>query len=154
MEKELQIEKNKSVFALRQATAEDCELMFRLQKIDGAELNHNDGEQAAQFEEYKNNFNPSQIQVIYLENKPIGRLRVVRGEEMYIGGMQILPEYRGVGIGTALLENLIEESNKTSKPIQLEVFQNNLQALRLYEKVGFKVIEENDQQKIMMYKPQ
>ncbi len=128
--------------------------MFRLQKLDGAELDRGDVTQVAEFEEYQSNFVPAEIQVIYKENQPIGRFRVVRGGEIYIGGMQILPEYRGMGIGTALLESLIEESNKTIKPIRLEVFHNNLRALHLYEKVGFKVMGENDQQKIMMYKPQ
>jgi ribosomal protein S18 acetylase RimI-like enzyme len=144
MEKEPQNERFESAFELRQATAEDCELMFRLQKLDGAELNHNDAKQVAQFGEYKNNFNPAEIQVIYRENKVIGRLRVVRGEEIYIGGMQILPEYRGGGIGTAILEGLIDESKRTSKSVRLEVFHSNQQAFDLYEGMDFKVIEENE----------
>lgn len=146
-------EKSVRRFKLRQATVVDGELMFRLQKLDGAELNQSDAEQVAQCKEYKNNFNPAEIQVVCLDDKPIGRLRVVRGEEIYIGGMQILPEYGGRGIGTAILGSLIEESKKTSKLIRLEVFHNNVQALRLYEGVGFKVIEQNDHQKIMVYEP-
>ena len=140
-------------FELRQATIGDCELMFRLQKLDGAQLNQDDVEQAARFEEYKQEFNPGEIQAICSGGETIGRLRVVRGAEIYIGGMQILPEYRGRGVGTAILESLIEESKNTSKPIRLEVFHNNLQAFGLYESVGFKVVEENDQQKIMLYQP-
>lgn len=154
MDNESQTERQESIYELRQSTPNDCELMFRLQKLDGAELDHNDPTQIAEFEQYQYSFVPAEIQVIYIENQPIGRLRIVRGEEIYIGGMQILPEHRGRGIGTALLKNLIEESNKTTKPIRLEVFHSNLQALRLYEKVGFKVIAENDQQKIMVYQPQ
>jgi ribosomal protein S18 acetylase RimI-like enzyme len=128
--------------------------MFRLQKLDGAHLDQDDEVQAARFEEYKHDFNPAEIQVVCLIGEPVGRLRIVRGAEIYIGGMQVLPEYRGRGLGTAILESLIEESEQTSKPIRLEVFHNNQQALDLYEKVGFKVVEENDQQKIMIYQPQ
>lgn len=153
MEKENQSEKILNAFELRQATAEDCELMFRLQKLDGAHLDQNDAEHVAKFEVYKQDFKPAEIQVVCVEGQPVGRLRVVRGEEIYIGGMQILPEYRGRGLGTAILEDLIEESKEASKQIRLEVFHSNLQALHLYEKVGFKVIEENDQQKIMVYQP-
>ena len=36
-------------FETRPATTEDCELMFRLQKLDGAHLNQNDAEQVAKF---------------------------------------------------------------------------------------------------------
>ncbi len=146
-------ENNTPDFKLRQATQADVKLMFRLQKIDGAHLNQDDGEQVAKFEEYKLDFKPAEIQIVYLAGEPVGRLRVVRGDEIYIGGMQILPEYRGRGLGTAILESLIEESKQTSKPIRLEVFHNNLPAFSLYQKAGFKVVEENDQQKIMVYEP-
>lgn len=140
-------------FETRPATTEDCELMFRLQKLDGAHLNQNDAEQVAKFEEYKQDFKPAEIQVVCLADEPVGRLRVVRGDEIYIGGMQILPEYRGRGLGTAILESLVEESKETSKPIRLEVFHDNPKAFALYENVGFKVVGENEQQKIMLYEP-
>ena len=153
MQKALPIKKLESVFELRQATVQDCELMFRLQKLDGANLDQDDVKQAARFEEYKQEFNPAEIQVVCLVGESVGRLRIVRGVEIYIGGMQILPEYRGKGIGTSILGNLIEESKQTSKPVRLEVFHNNLPALSLYEKVGFQVVEENEQQKIMLYEP-
>ena len=140
-------------FETRPATTEDCELMFRLQKLDGARLNQDDAEQVTKFEEYKQDFKPAEIQVVCLADESVGRLRVVRGDEIYIGGVQILPEYRGRGLGTAILESLIEESKETSKPIRLEVFHDNQKAFALYEKLGFKVVEENEQQKIMLYKP-
>jgi ribosomal protein S18 acetylase RimI-like enzyme len=149
----IQLEPLPQQYELRPATEDDAKLMFRLQKLDGAYLDQDDVEQAAKFEEYKKDFNPDEIQVVCLFSEPIGRLRIVRGSEIYIGGMQILPEYRGRGFGTAILESLIEESRQTAKPIRLEVFHNNLPAFRLYQKVGFKVVEENDQQKIMVYEP-
>lgn len=150
----IQLEPLPQPYELRRATEDDVELMFRLQKLDGAHLNQDNVVQAARFEEYKKDFNPDEIQVVCLVSEPVGRLRIVRGSEIYIGGMQILPEYRGRGLGTAILESLIEESKQTSKPIRLEVFHNNQQALDLYEKVGFKVIEENEQSKIMVYEAQ
>lgn len=146
-------ERLEGTFELREATTEDCELMFRLQKLDGSELNFSDAEQAAQFEEYKNNFNPTEIQVIYVDGLPVGRLRVVTEQDIYIGGMQILPEYRGRGLGTSILGDFIKESKRTLKPIRLEVFHDNQKAFNLYKEVGFKVFEENDQQKIMVYQP-
>lgn len=136
---------------LRQATAEDCELMFRLQKLDGAELNHLNADQVVKFDEYKTEFKPADILVVYFNQLPVGRLRIVREADIYIGGMQILPAYRCKGLGTNILMFLIEESKQTSKSIRLEVFHNNLQALRLYVKMGFRVVDENEQQKILLY---
>jgi ribosomal protein S18 acetylase RimI-like enzyme len=153
MERPDKIETIKSKFSLMPAKLGDCELMFRLQKLDGAEINTQDVEQIVRLEEYRKIFVPEEIEVVYHGDVPVGRLRVVRGDELYVGGMQILPEYRGKGIGTAILESLIEEAGKSAKPIRLEVFHENLQALSLYEKVGFKIVDENEQQKIMIYTP-
>lgn len=93
------------------------------------------------------------MQVIEVDDVSIGRIRIVRGDDLYIGGMQLLPEYRGGGIGTKILNNLIVEAHEKNKSIKLEVFHNNPQAQKLYERVGFSVTDENDQQKIMKYEP-
>ena len=141
MEKKHQAKKIAVTFELRQATPGDCLLMFRLQKLDGAELNQSDLDQVSNFEEYKKEFKPTEIQVVYFKDQPVGRLRIVREDDIYIGGMQILPEYRGRGLGTAILQDLIEESKKTLKSIRLEVFHTNQLAFRLYEKTGFRVVD-------------
>jgi ribosomal protein S18 acetylase RimI-like enzyme len=77
----------------------------------------------------------------------------VRDEDLYIGGLQILPEYRGKWIGTTILERLIEESKETLKSIRLEVFHSNTLAFKLYKKLDFRVIDSNQIQKIMVYQP-
>ncbi len=151
--KKLEVKSFPGSLEIRTATLADCELMFSLQKLNGAPLSLDDAEQAAAFFEYKRNFRPGEIQVVCLEGEPVGRLRVVREEEIYLGGMQILPEHRNKGLGTAILENLIVESKRTSKPIRLEVFHENQRAFNLYKKVGFKVVGENEQQKIMLFEP-
>lgn len=127
--------------------------MFRLQKLDGAKINLEDADEVVRFEIYKREFAPSEIQVIYSGKNPVGRLRIVRDEDLYIGGLQILPEYRGKWIGTTILERLIEESKETLKSIRLEVFHSNTLAFKLYKKLDFRVIDSNQIQKIMVYQP-
>ena len=124
-------------FELRQSVIEDCELLFRLQKLDGASFDSSNEEQVLAFKEYKTAFNPALIQVVVIGGVAIGRLRVVRGDDFYIGGMQLLPEWRGQGISTAILKQLIQEADELNKVIRLEVFHNNPQAQRLYKRVGF-----------------
>lgn len=59
-------------------------------------------------------------------------------ETPVVGGLAILPEYRGKGIGTQLLEALMNEARASGfKSISLSVDPNN-PALQLYEKYGFK----------------
>ena len=55
-------------------------------------------------------------------------------------GIAVAKPWRGKGIGTALLKRLIDwcRDNPTVKRLDLEVFNNNHGAIRLYERLGFK----------------
>ncbi|MCL2031847.1 MAG: GNAT family N-acetyltransferase [Methanomassiliicoccaceae archaeon] len=49
--------------------------------------------------------------------------------------------YRGQGIGASIVEKIIEISKKTGEPrIELVVLKENIAAIKLYEKFGFKQI--------------
>lgn len=54
-------------------------------------------------------------------------------------GMGLLREYRNQDIGSKLLEKAVEHSAKKNgiEKVELEVFESNINAIRLYEKHGF-----------------
>jgi ribosomal protein S18 acetylase RimI-like enzyme len=52
----------------------------------------------------------------------------------------LFPEYQRLGIGTALLKQLMEESDRTDVPVRLRVIAVN-PAKRFYEGLGFVVTE-------------
>lgn len=54
-------------------------------------------------------------------------------------GFSVARDWRGRGIGTALLQTLIEwaEANPLIEKIGMAVFANNERAIRLYRKLGF-----------------
>ena len=55
-------------------------------------------------------------------------------------GISVLKEYWGRGVATVLLEKLISwATEKGIKKINLDVFENNKRAIKLYEKFGFKL---------------
>jgi GNAT superfamily N-acetyltransferase len=57
----------------------------------------------------------------------------------YLGFMFTLPEYRGHGLNGKILFALKDWANQSGlTEIRLTVYNNNLPALRAYEKVGFK----------------
>jgi ribosomal-protein-alanine N-acetyltransferase len=61
----------------------------------------------------------------------------VRGEG-HITNIAVHPEYRKCGIGSKLLESLIDTAKKIKiKSMTLEVRKSNLAAQRLYKKYGF-----------------
>ena len=65
-------------------------------------------------------------------------MRIVRSaESIYIGGIQILPEFQNRGIGSAIVTDLIQESNSAGVPILLEVHEVNTKSLNFYKRQGF-----------------
>lgn len=53
-------------------------------------------------------------------------------------GMGVLKDYRGQGVGTKLLTATIEKSKQMGlEKIELNVYSNNLNAIKLYKKLGF-----------------
>ena len=55
-------------------------------------------------------------------------------------GMGLAPEWRGMGLGTRLMEAVIDEAERylaDLRMIQLDVFSNNERGIRLYRRLGF-----------------
>jgi len=100
--------------------------------------------------------NMSNVYSIFCENEFIGIIQKIRKEldNIHIGRFLINPELTGRGLGKrALLEfiNLIFQE-KDVNSITLNVFDYNVGAKKLYEKVGFKVVgvTEKPMKKYMM----
>lgn len=74
--------------------------------------------------------------------KPIGRIFLSRRESVIIlVDIALLPEYRGRGIGGALIEELLGEAERTGKSVQLHVVKIN-RAQNLYRRFGFEIVED------------
>jgi putative acetyltransferase len=57
---------------------------------------------------------------------------------LYDLGMFLLPDFRGHGVGSALVERAIEIAReRQAYKITLQVWPHNEAAIRLYEKFGF-----------------
>jgi ribosomal protein S18 acetylase RimI-like enzyme len=96
----------------------------------------------AQHAEYHGRYPDASFEVIELDGTPAGRLYVHRRDhEIRIVDISLLPDHRGNGAGTSLLENLIRESESVGKPLTIHVETRN-PALRLYQRLGFRPIGE------------
>lgn len=100
---------------------------------------------AARDRSYRMYYQGLEDRIILFDNRPAGRLLVVRGsEEFRLADIALLPEYRRAGIGTALVKELMEEAGRRGLPLRLQVEKPNEQARRLYERLGFTTKGEND----------
>ncbi|MGB3366398.1 MAG: GNAT family N-acetyltransferase [Acidaminobacteraceae bacterium] len=59
-----------------------------------------------------------------------------------IGGIYTKPDLRGRGIGKVITTELISRISKREQDVYLTVLDENIEAMNLYEKIGFEKIEE------------
>jgi ribosomal protein S18 acetylase RimI-like enzyme len=97
---------------------------------------------AAQDADYRRNYPDAQYSIIEVQGVPAGRLYVDRcSKEIRIIDIALLPEYRRAGIGTKLLRELQHEAHTAGKTLTIHVEKFN-PALRLYQRLGFRQIED------------
>jgi ribosomal protein S18 acetylase RimI-like enzyme len=96
----------------------------------------------AQHQYYQQHFGSAEYLVIERAGEKIGRLYVDRREgEIRVIDIALLPAWRGQGIGSALLQRLLEEAEQTGRMVTLHV-ENFNPARRLYERMGFRYVSE------------
>lgn len=65
--------------------------------------------------------------------------------------ISLYKEYRGYGIGTALMKRILHELEQNNyERVSLSVQKNNY-AFRMYKNIGFETIAENEEEYIMVY---
>jgi ribosomal protein S18 acetylase RimI-like enzyme len=96
----------------------------------------------AQDQFYTQNYPGAEFQIILTGEQPIGRLYTHKREnEIRIMDISLLPEYRGRGIGSSMLNRILEEASNDHLSVSIHVERNN-PALHLYERLGFCLIED------------
>ena len=99
---------------------------------------------SAQTVHYRQHYPSAQISVIEYAENPAGRLYVERAAAAIdIIDIALLPAYRGLGIGTALLTGLQQEARAAGQPLRIYVEKFN-RALALYRRLGFVIQSEGE----------
>jgi ribosomal protein S18 acetylase RimI-like enzyme len=110
---------------------------------------------AAQRTAYESRFPHADYDVILYQGRPAGRLWVARTpEQIRLLDIALLPEFQNLGIGTHLVERLIEESERTGVALRHMVFELNTEAFRFYERLGFARVDETGMYVLMERRPQ
>lgn len=91
----------------------------------------------AQQQSYAAQYPDADHRILIHHHLRAGRILISRsGQAVILVDLTLLPEHRGKGIGTALLQDLQREAAELGKPLRLSVLKTN-PARRLYARLGF-----------------
>jgi ribosomal protein S18 acetylase RimI-like enzyme len=98
---------------------------------------------AAQQQHYKSHYPDAKHDIILSDGSPVGRVYVaVKDEGIRILDITLLTRFRGKGIGTPLIEGLMNEARVAGKPLSIYVESFN-RSISLFERLGFNRIKED-----------
>lgn len=123
------------------AQQEDVEAIFALSKamIEQYETAAIDLGRVMQWMYRKITRSIGEYQRVMVDNQVVGYFRFHRdGSRMELDDLHILPPYQNQGLGTSVINHCC---TTTTLPIYLYVFIRNEGAVRLYQHMGFRVIE-------------
>ncbi|WP_341317375.1 GNAT family N-acetyltransferase [Paraburkholderia sp. IMGN_8] len=84
--------------------------------------------------------------VICVDGAPAGLLKAHRNDtEWVVVQLQIAPEHQGRGIGERALQTVLQAAQADALPVTLKVLKGN-PAKRLYERLGFETVDEDERQ--------
>lgn len=107
----------------------------------------------AQHAYYQQHYAGAAFQLVLVGGEPAGRLYLARWpEELRIVDISLLPAYRGAGIGTRLIREILAGAAASGKVVRIHVEQYN-PARRLYERLGFAPVGEHGVYVLMEWRP-
>jgi ribosomal protein S18 acetylase RimI-like enzyme len=108
---------------------------------------------SAQKQHYVAEYPQADHDLICVDGVPVGRLYLSRAADaLHILDITVLPEHRNSGIGSFLLNQVIEEARNTARPVTVYVETFN-PSLRLFERLGFRKDREEGFQLLMKWSP-
>ncbi len=151
--------------SLRPASPEDEHFLLKLyastRQEEMALLNWPEGQKEAflrmQFNarrrSYSSSYPGAQYRIILRGDSPAGAMIDFRDQnEVRLVDISLLPEHRNCGAGSHVIGGLIAESTRSGVPLRLSVLRGN-RAARLYQRLGFVKIAEDEMYLQMECKP-
>ena len=131
---------------LRPATEADSEFCYDVKK---QALGHYVAQvwgwdETFQREFHRADFELRQPDIVVYRDLDIGTIEITsHTDHIHLGEFYLLPQFQRQGIGTVLLERVLEEAERKEWPVRLEVLKNN-PVRSLYLRHGFVVTDERE----------
>ena len=110
-------------------------------------------DRAAQAASFQRQWDLTQVRIIALDGSDVGWLQTVsHDDELFVAQMFVDGPFQRRGIGTEVMMCLIGETARVNQTMRLNVVKIN-PAVRLYERLGFQVVREDDRKFYMKRDP-
>ena len=132
-----------STIGLRSATLADSELCYQLHcaAMRGYVEAIWGWDEVAQRDYHQCGFDPTSTRIITVDGCDAGVLIVdYRAAEIYLGRIELHPDYQGRGIGGHLVQQLLHEAATCYQALILDVLAVNPRAYQLYRRLGFQEV--------------
>lgn len=97
----------------------------------------------AQRQQYSSAFPAAENTIILIDDVPVGRTLIHKAANEYrLVDIVLLPQFRSIGVGTRLIQELIRDASAANAVVRLNVRKENI-ALNLYRRLGFVVCEDD-----------
>jgi ribosomal protein S18 acetylase RimI-like enzyme len=99
----------------------------------------------AQRSQYAATYPDATDEVLVADGLDVGRLVLDRGRDaVRIVDIAVRSSHRGEGIASSVLRDVIDDADRLGVPACLSVWAANIGARRLYERLGFTVVDDSD----------
>jgi ribosomal protein S18 acetylase RimI-like enzyme len=100
------------------------------------------------------NFPEGESRVILIDGEPAGWMFTAEFDDhIHVAEIMVLPEHRGKGAGSAVLQQMLDAAARDRKAVRLHVNVLNAGAIRLYQRLGFQRTGGNEVQHDMEAQP-
>ncbi|MBD3886488.1 GNAT family N-acetyltransferase [Phormidium tenue FACHB-886] len=127
---------------LRSASESDREFLYALHRTTMREVIDNTWgwDDAWQRSDFDRRFGTCAVSIIDIHGRAVGGLWLeATPDSLHIVELQLVPEMQGKGIGSAVVQHVIQQGIDRGLPVTLSVVPANSRAQRLYERLGFEV---------------
>lgn len=132
-------------FELRVATADDRDFLYDLHRRslgDAIEATWGPWDDELQRQFHRDWFDPEQVEIVVIDGRPVGMIQAdsTALDTFYISRIEVDPDLQNHGVGTALMQHLVERARQSNaQAVELHVLELN-RARELYKRLGFRVV--------------
>jgi ribosomal protein S18 acetylase RimI-like enzyme len=110
-------------------------------------------DRVAQSASFRQLWELTQVRIIVVDGADVGWLQSTKqGDSLFLAQLFISASFQRRGIGTEVMHRLIAEAARARQAVTLGVVKIN-PALRLYERMGFRITHEDDRKLYMRRDP-